>query len=117
MRNTFIQHFWPRNGLAGSPERKVLGRVRLVWDVLGHLCVMDSERISGLGLEPMLTTSELAEYLGVQAQAIYDLRADGRGPSGIRVGRDIRYRISDVRRWLERLHEPEPAMRRDRGGI
>ena len=28
----------------------------------------------------MLTTSELAEYLGVQAQAIYDLRADGRGP-------------------------------------
>jgi hypothetical protein len=36
---------------------------------------MDSERISGLGLEPMLTTSELAEYLGVQAQAIYDLRA------------------------------------------
>jgi len=28
----------------------------------------------------MLTTSELAEYLGVQAQAIYDLRADRRGP-------------------------------------
>ena len=51
---------------------------------------MDSERISGLGLEPMLTTSELAEYLGVQAQAIYDLRADGRGPSGIRVGRELR---------------------------
>ena len=47
---------------------------------------MDSERISGLSLEPMLTTSELAEYLGVQAQAIYDLRADGRGPSGIQSG-------------------------------
>lgn len=38
----------------------------------------------------MLTTSELAEYLGVRAQAIYDSRADGRGPSGIRVGREIR---------------------------
>jgi len=41
---------------------------------------MDRERISGLGLEPMLTTSELAEHLGVQSLAIYDLRADGRGP-------------------------------------
>lgn len=41
---------------------------------------MDSERISELGLEPMLTTSELAEYLGVHVQAIYDLRADGGAP-------------------------------------
>lgn len=28
MRNTFIRHFWSRSGLAGPPERKVLGRVR-----------------------------------------------------------------------------------------
>jgi excisionase family DNA binding protein len=94
----------------------MLGRLRLVWEVLGHLRVMDSGRISGLGLEPMLTTSELAEYLGVQAQAIYDLRADGRGPSGIRVGRELRYRICDVRRWLDRLHETEPGMTRSGGG-
>ncbi|WP_369125164.1 MULTISPECIES: helix-turn-helix domain-containing protein [unclassified Cryobacterium] len=44
---------------------------------------MDTERLFGLGLEPVLTTSELAEYLGVHVQAIYDLRTDGRGPSGI----------------------------------
>ena len=69
---------------------------------------MNREQLSGLGLEPMLTTSELAEYLGVHVQAIYDLRADGRGPAGIRVGRELRYRISDVKRWLDRLHEPEP---------
>ena len=56
----------------------------------------------------MLTTSELAEYLGVRAQAIYDLRADGRGPSGIRVGREIRYRASDVLSWLDGLHERGP---------
>jgi predicted DNA-binding transcriptional regulator AlpA len=42
----------------------------------------------------------------VQVQAIYDLRTDGRGPSGIRVGREIRYRVSDVVRWLDGLHEP-----------
>ncbi|MGI9824378.1 helix-turn-helix domain-containing protein [Agromyces sp. Marseille-Q5079] len=70
---------------------------------------MNSERLSGLGLEPMLTTSELAEYLGVHVQAIYDLRSDGRGPAGLRVGREIRYRISDVVRWLDGLHEPELA--------
>ncbi|TFD67720.1 tyrosine-type recombinase/integrase [Cryobacterium ruanii] len=62
-----------------------------------------------------MTTSELAEYLGVQAQAIYDMRTDGRGPSGIRVGREIRYRVSDVRQRLDGLHEPELAMSR-RGG-
>ena len=69
---------------------------------------MDIERLSGLGLEPILTTSELAEYLGVHVQAIYDLRAAGRGPSGIHVGREIRYRVSEVRSWMDRLHEPEP---------
>nr|WP_280680048.1 helix-turn-helix domain-containing protein [Cryobacterium sp. CG_9.6] len=58
-----------------------------------------------LELEPVLTTSELADYLGVHVLAIYDLRTDGRGPFGIRVGREIRYRVSDVPYWLERLHE------------
>lgn len=31
---------------------------------------METEHISGLGAEPMSTTGELAEYLGLQAQAI-----------------------------------------------
>jgi excisionase family DNA binding protein len=71
---------------------------------------MDTEKLLGLSLEHVLTTSELAEYVGVRVQVIYDLRTDGRGPSGIRVGREIRYRISDVRRWLDSLHEPEQAL-------
>lgn len=76
---------------------------------------MDTQHLIGLGLEPVLTTSELAEYLGVNVQAIYDLRNDGRGPSGFRVGREIRYRVSDVLGWLDGLHERAPA-RRERGG-
>ena len=40
-------------------------------------------------------------------QAIYDLRANGRGPSGFRVGREICFRVSDVVRWLDELHEEE----------
>ena len=89
---------------------KVHDRVRSVWSDLEHLRVMDTERLFGLGLEPVLTTSELAEYLGVHVQALYDLRTDGRGPSGIRVGREIRYRVSDVRRWLDGLHEPQRSL-------
>ena len=89
--------------------------VRVVWNGLEHLWVMDMQRLSGLGLEPVLTTRELAEYLGVNVQAIYDLRTDGRGPSGIRVGREIRYRVSDVRLWLDCLHEPERALRVEGG--
>ncbi|GAA1817925.1 helix-turn-helix domain-containing protein [Agromyces neolithicus] len=72
---------------------------------------MDTERFSGLGLEPILTTSELADYLGVHVQAIYDLRAAGRGPAGIHVGREIRYRVSEVLSWMDELHDPIPAGR------
>ncbi|MFF2276167.1 helix-turn-helix domain-containing protein [Agromyces sp. NPDC058126] len=71
---------------------------------------MDTERFAGLGLEPVLTTSELTEYLGVHVQAIYDLRTDGRGLAGIRVGREIRFRISDVLHRLEGMHEPGNAI-------
>ncbi|WP_199184214.1 AlpA family transcriptional regulator [Cryobacterium sp. Y62] len=81
--------------------------VRVIWNDLDYLRVMDTERHFGLSIEPVLTTGELAEYLGVQTQAIYDLHTDGRGPSGIRVGREIRFRVSDVVRWLDGLHEPE----------
>ncbi len=74
------------NRLVQVLVEKVHDPVRVVWDDLEHLRVMDTEKLLGLGLEPVLTTSELAEYVGVQVQAIYDLRTDGRGPSGIRVG-------------------------------
>ncbi len=93
--------------LLWSPAWKVRDRARFSWVGLEHLPVMDTESLSGLGLEPVITTSELAEYLGVHVQAIYDLRTEGRGPSGIRVGREIRYRVSDVVRWLDGLHEPD----------
>ncbi|WP_425485069.1 hypothetical protein [Glaciibacter psychrotolerans] len=39
----------------------LLDPVRLIWARLVHLGVMDTDRLSGLGLEPVLTTSELAE--------------------------------------------------------
>ena len=106
----FIHCLFKNSHLFHELVEKVHDPVRVVWVDLEHLRVMDTEKLLGLGLEPVLTTSELAEYVGVQVQAIYDLRTDGRGPSGIRVGREIRYRVSDVRRWLDSLHEPAPAL-------
>ena len=43
-------------------------------------------------------TGELADYLGLQVQATYDLRIDVRCPTGIRVGREIRCRASNAGR-------------------
>jgi excisionase family DNA binding protein len=110
MSSPFIHRLLGRISHSGDVEQELLGPARPIWDGPGHLGVMDTERLSGLGLEPILTTRELADYLGLNVQAIYDLRADGRGPSGVRVGRELRYRVSDVRRWLDSLHEPEPRL-------
>jgi excisionase family DNA binding protein len=106
IHSTFIQHLFEKSTLPWHLIGTVFDPARFVWDGLEYLGVMNTERLSGLGLEPVLTTSELAEYLGVHVQAIYDLRTDGRGPSGIRVGREIRYRVSDVVCWLDGLREP-----------
>jgi hypothetical protein len=52
-----------------SSALKVRDASRFVSGALAYLCGMDTERLSGLGLEPVLTTSELAEYLSMHAQA------------------------------------------------
>lgn len=59
-------------------------------------------------LEPLLSVQDLADYLGMHPQGIYDLRKTGRGPRASRVGRELRFRTSDVRQWLDAITEPEP---------
>ena len=54
-------------------------------------------------IEPVLTLSELAAHLSVSVQTLYDLRSKGRGPRGFRVGRELRFRRSEVDAWLARL--------------
>jgi excisionase family DNA binding protein len=63
------------------------------------------------GLEPVLTTSELAAHLGVPVQTIHDLRHSGRGPRGFRVGRELRYRLSEVQDWLAQLEKTNESGR------
>ena len=66
-------------------------------------------------LEPALTLSELANRLCVSVQTLYDLRSQGRGPRGFRVGRQLRFRASEIDAWLARMEQAD-AERHPVGG-
>ncbi len=53
--------------------------------------------------ETAYSIKELAEQLHVSCQTLYDLRSQGRGPTGFRVGRQLRFRRSEVEAWLLRM--------------
>lgn len=53
----------------------------------------------------LLTVQDLAEYLGVPATTLYQWRYRREGPRGFRVGRHIRYQMTDVTEWVERQIE------------
>lgn len=64
-----------------------------------HLMVMETNANLS-GLEPLIGIEELAEYLGVPVKTLYKWRQEGTGPCSVRVGRHVRYFVSDVRDWL-----------------
>jgi excisionase family DNA binding protein len=52
-----------------------------------------------------LTAKEAAEYLGVPVQRIYDWRHESHrppfgGPPAVKLGRDLRFRKTDLEAWL-----------------
>lgn len=49
----------------------------------------------------LITIPQLAKLLGVAVATIHYYRAHGLGPRAIKLGRLVRYRISDVEKWLE----------------
>jgi excisionase family DNA binding protein len=55
----------------------------------------------GTAMDKLWTPQELADFLGVPLQTVYQWRSKRRGPRGIRVGRHIRYRPATVTRWLD----------------
>jgi len=71
---------------------------------LAHLIAMSD--YTALGLDQVLTTSELADYLHVKPQVIYDLRRAGDGPRGYHVGKELRYCVPEIRAWLESRADP-----------
>ena len=53
------------------------------------------------GQDRLLSPAELAAYLTIPVQTIYQWRHRGEGPPGYRVGRHVRYRWTDIQRWLD----------------
>jgi excisionase family DNA binding protein len=60
-----------------------------------------------LGLEPLIGVEELAEYLGVPVQTIYDWRLTGKAPRALKIGKHLRFALADVRDWLDAQREGE----------
>ncbi len=65
-------------------------------------------------LEPLLSTEELAEYLGVPVKTIYEWRTGGHGPCAVRVGRHLKFAVSDVQAWVAQQREASPGRASDR---
>lgn len=85
------------------PEALAAARCRL--GRLAHLSGMNTSHDTFS--TAVLTISELADYLGVPVQTLYDLRHHGRGPRGFRVGRELRFRISEIEAWLAAMEEAD----------
>ena len=90
-----------------------LGRSRPGAAWLAHLVCMTTTTQPQTELGSVLTLSQLAAQLGVGVQTLYDLRSQGRGPRGFRVGRELRFRVSEVDAWLAQM-EADDAERHPR---
>ncbi len=55
----------------------------------------------------LLGVSEVAEWLNVPVATLYQWRTRGDGPRGIRVGRYVKFRRSDIDAWIERQADPQ----------
>ena len=62
-------------------------------------------------MEHLLSTTEVAEWLGVPMETVRRWRKHGDGPRGFKVGRHVRYDPTDVRAWLDaqRAQEDRPT--------
>jgi excisionase family DNA binding protein len=49
----------------------------------------------------LLTIDDLADYLGIPKNTLYQWRTKGYGPTGVRVGKYVRYRPEDVDTWID----------------
>ena len=54
-------------------------------------------------MNDLLTTREVADYLGVSEATLTDWRYRRRGPEFLRVGRLIRYRKDSLLLWLDEV--------------
>lgn len=51
--------------------------------------------------DPLLSVDDVAAWLGKPKNTLYAWHSRGKGPRAIRVGNTLRYRRSEVDRWLD----------------
>lgn len=56
-----------------------------------------------------LSARELADREGVPLKSVYAWNFSGTGPRFMRIGKYVRYRLSDVLEWEESQLDPRPA--------
>ena len=52
-------------------------------------------------MEKLLTQKEVASQLGISERTLERHRITGTGPRWARLGRLVRYRVSDLEQWVE----------------
>ncbi|PZF85850.1 helix-turn-helix transcriptional regulator [Micromonospora deserti] len=57
--------------------------------------------------DPLLTIDDVAVWLGKPKNTLYAWHSRGKGPRAIRVGNTLRYRRSEIERWLDAHTDPE----------
>lgn len=68
--------------------------------------------------ERHLTVTDLADRLQLTVDDIYAMNSRGTGPTRIRVGKGVRYRLADVEAWEEsRVVQPAPRIRRAQAAL
>jgi excisionase family DNA binding protein len=93
-----------------------------LWQTLGtsrklHVCSNGHEFLSDRTEQPVDATAttggewigieQLAKELGVPVRTIYQWRSRGSGPRGATFGRHVRFRRSEIEKWIAtRLDEP-----------
>ena len=54
-----------------------------------------------MSTDPLYAPPAVAERCGLTVQALALMRHEGNGPTYIKLGRRVRYRMSDVEAWLD----------------
>ena len=57
--------------------------------------------LGGTMKNEFLNTEELAAFLGIKPQTINIWRMKHKGPSYIKIGRNVRYKRQDIESWIE----------------
>lgn len=74
-----------------------------------HLVRMKTTTHPETTLSAFVPLSQLASQFGVSIQTLYDMRSQRRGAPGFRVGRQLRFRVSEVDSWSRRWRPTTPS--------